>query len=199
MPSLFVAILCSCLLHGVIFFVLDRLLRQSFVASGPHPHSVVMASLGRHPVSRKASPIRIADVPENLPPVEAAGVSAGRADAAVDRSEASVSVTEDVADDKVFVQSSLLTVRPKALTEVDIDESLLSEDKAVGRVVLILWVSKSGEVVSVDVESSDYAEPTTALVQNGFRRLRFSPGRVGGTPVNSTMKIEVTYDYAFDR
>lgn len=199
MPSLLVAILCSCLLHGVIFFVLDRLLRQSFVASGPYPHSGVMASLGWHPVKGKASSIRIANVPENLPPAEVAGMAAGRADAAIDRSEAGVSVTEDVADDKVFVQSSLLTVRPKALTEVDIDESPLSEDKAVGRVVLILWVSKSGEVVSVDVESSDYAEPTTAVIRDGFRRLRFSPGLVGGTPVNSTMKIEVTYDYAFDR
>ena len=106
--------------------------------------------------------------------------------------------TEGGDDGAVFVRSSLLTVRPKALTEINVDESRLSGDMRIGRIVLTLWIDRSGAVINVDVESADYDESTVDAIVDGFRRLRFSPGLVGETPVNSTMEVEVTYGSSFD-
>lgn len=157
-----------------------------------------MANLGRHPTPEDERPVTVDNAPAVVAPIEDAGRASVREDAVFEPAEAAQSVAEDGADDKVFVQSSLLSVRPTALNEVSIDESQITENKAFGKIVMVLWISKTGETVSVDVESSDYAEPTTALIRDGFRRLRFSPGMVGGTPVNATMRIEVTYDHVFE-
>jgi len=197
-PSLLAAILCSLLLHGAAFFCADRLLLRSFIASGRHPHSTLVANLGRHPTPEGERPVTIDSAPAAVVPTEDAGRASARDNAVFEPVEEVQSVAGDGADDKVFVQSSLLSVRPTALNEVSVDESQITENKAFGRIVMVLWISKTGEVVSVDVESSDYAESTTALIRDGFRRLRFSPGMIGGTPVNSTMRIEVTYDHVFE-
>lgn len=197
-----VAVLSSVFLHGFAFGVLDLMLRRSFVTPAAPNRSMVAASLvvNRHARTRNrvrgAKVIELAQDPVRLEGFEEGG--GGRDYSAVDRHEGGGPTTQRDDGGAVFVQSSLLTVRPKALTEISIDESTLNGDTFGGRAVLALRIDRAGIVVSVDIKSSDYLPSATEAIVDGFRRLRFSPGLVGETPVNSTMEIEVAYGYPLD-
>lgn len=195
---LLVALSCSLLLHAIAVIVVERLLQRSFVASGHLLHSTLAANLKGAARPEEVRAVAIDEAVVNAVPTDSGERVSIQDDAVVEPVRVSQSAAAGRADDQVFVQSSLLSVSPNALGEVSIDESQITEHKAFGRIVMVLWISKVGEVVNVDVESSDYAESTTDRIRDGFRRLRFSPGMVGATPVNATMRIEVTYDHVFE-
>ena len=195
---LLVALSCSLLLHAIAVIVVERLLQRSFVASGHLLHSTLAANLKGAARPEEVRAVAIDEAVVNAVPTDSGERVSIQDDAVVEPVRVSQSAAAGRADDQVFVQSSLLSVSPNALGEVSIDESQIAENKAFGRIVMVLWISKVGEVVNVDVESTDYAESTTNRIRDGFRRLRFSPGMVGATPVNAIMRIEVTYDHVFE-
>ncbi len=196
---LLVALSCSLLLHAIAVIVVEMLFQRSFVASGRLLHLTLAANLTGPAGPAEVRPVAIDEAVVNVAPADPGERVSVQDETVVELvREVSESVAAGRADDQIFVQSSLLSVSPNALGEVSIDESQIAENKAFGRIVMVLWISKVGEVVNVDVESTDYAESTTNRIRDGFRRLRFSPGMVGATPVNATMRIEVTYDHVFE-
>lgn len=196
--SLLIAFVCSLLLHWVAFLLADLALRGSYVAFGPQPLLATFAVGGQSSGAAISKVPNIAQAPQVSPLYR---IKDGEVSHAVDQTEhaeAESSIETD-APESEFFETRLLSERPKALNEVAIDESLLVEDGAFGKIVLTLWISKTGDVVSIDVVSSDYSEPSTEVIREGFKNLRFSPGLIDGKPVNTTMKIEVTYDYVFEK
>ena len=208
--SLLIAFVCSLLLHWVAFLLADLALRGSYVAFGPQPLLATFAVGGQSSGAAISKVPNIAQAPQ-VSPLDR--IKDGEVSHAVDQTEhaevshavdktehaeAESSIETD-APESEFFETRLLSERPKALNEVAIDESLLVEDGAFGIIVLTLWISKTGDVVSIDVVSSDYSEPSTEVIREGFKNLRFSPGLIDGKPVNTTMKIEVTYDYVFEK
>jgi outer membrane biosynthesis protein TonB len=60
-----------------------------------------------------------------------------------------------------------------------------------GRLILLLWISESGGVDRVEIESSQLDGSMEKVIAEQFRRANFSPAHLEGRPVKSRMKIEV--------
>ena len=53
---------------------------------------------------------------------------------------------------------------------------------------------KETTVDDIFIEQSDLPEGFSRSVANGFKRLSFAPGEYNGQPVDSVIRIEVSYD-----
>ncbi|MEO8135180.1 MAG: energy transducer TonB [Betaproteobacteria bacterium] len=93
-----------------------------------------------------------------------------------------------------YYPTSLLSRRPEALAEPQLDDPVAKAVIASGKMVMTLWINDKGEVDKAVLDGSDlpglFAEPTI----NAFSRIRFKPGELNGQAVRTVMKIEVTFD-----
>jgi hypothetical protein len=62
-----------------------------------------------------------------------------------------------------------------------------------GRLQLLLWINKEGEVTKIDIEIIDAPDWFTNRVMGRFKQARFEPGLRDGKPVASLMHIEVSF------
>jgi hypothetical protein len=93
-----------------------------------------------------------------------------------------------------FYTTNQLTKRPRPTSEPKLDVPELGPVFPQGKVILKVWISELGQVVSVGVEESDLPETVSATAVAAFGKLRFVPGEINGRRVGVMMKIEVTYD-----
>jgi hypothetical protein len=94
-----------------------------------------------------------------------------------------------------YFSSDLLTIRPYPLTQLespDLSNSLLNG--SAGRIVLKVWVSDAGEVTATETEFTEMPIEVHEAIVAAFQRMRFMPGEIGGKPVGSILRIEMTYE-----
>lgn len=93
-----------------------------------------------------------------------------------------------------FYPTNQLSKRPQPLGSADLDTPEINLIVASGRMILKLWIDETGEVVDVEVESTELPEVFSRSAVAAFKHLRFTPGERGGVRVGSVMRIEVSYD-----
>jgi hypothetical protein len=89
-----------------------------------------------------------------------------------------------------FFDPSQLTERPKPLTEppLELMHSVLAR---AGTVQLVLSIDETGAVTAVDIDSASLPPAAAQRAAAIFAGMRFSPGRIDGTPVRSRVRITV--------
>lgn len=87
-----------------------------------------------------------------------------------------------------------LTVRPEPLAPIEPAYPVRSRELARGRIVLRLMINSGGTVDRVLIEESGLGTRFEDAAVSAFAAARFSPGRIGGTPVGSQMRVEVTFE-----
>jgi TonB family protein len=93
-----------------------------------------------------------------------------------------------------YYTTDQLTKRPQPTAEPELDTPEIGPVFASGTIILKLWISELGDVISVDVEKTDLPEIFSRTAVAAFRNLRFVPGELNGKRVGTVMRIEVTYD-----
>jgi TonB family protein len=93
-----------------------------------------------------------------------------------------------------YYTTDQLTKRPQPIAAAELDAPETRPIIASGTIVLKIWISERGDVISVDVEKTDLPEIFSRTAVAAFGKLRFVPGEINGQPVGTMMKIEVTYD-----
>lgn len=207
------ALLVSLLLHLAVILIADVMLRNSYSLAVKRPGrtKLVATVLAEKPSNKEKGDafdpvVRYGVEGVRLPRPEIVDVVPSQEERRPQPATESSSLEVqqglgegDVEDggqpaDADFYRSAELRVRPRPLAEVDIDTSSADGGAEAGTIVLNLWISRFGEVVSVSVVSSDYSESFTRAIIDGFKRLRFSPGMIDDRPVNSLMTVEAAYD-----
>jgi len=93
-----------------------------------------------------------------------------------------------------YYTTDQLTKRPQATGEAELDTPEIWPILTSGTIILKLWISELGDVISVDVEKTDLPEIFSRTAVAAFRNLRFVPGEINGQRVGTMMRIEITYD-----
>ena len=93
-----------------------------------------------------------------------------------------------------YYTTDQLTQRPQPTAEAQLDTPEIWPIPASGTIILKLWISEFGEVVSADVEKTDLPEIFSRTAVAAFRSLPFVPGEINGRRVGTIMRIEVIYD-----
>lgn len=87
-----------------------------------------------------------------------------------------------------------LEVRPKILVDsIPIDPPELRDEPAGGTLILKLWISASGDVDLVRVESSSLPEVFKESAIQSFKAAKFEPGKKKGIATGAIMPIELSY------
>jgi len=93
--------------------------------------------------------------------------------------------------DDGYVPSEFLS--QTAIPTSDIDLQDIASPEAPGRLQLLLWINKEGEVTKVDVELTQAPEWFSAQVIDRFKQAPFVPGQRDNKPAASLMRIEVSF------
>jgi hypothetical protein len=80
-----------------------------------------------------------------------------------------------------------------AIPTSDIDLQDIASPEAPGRLQLLLWINKAGEVTKVDVELTEAPQWFSAQVIDRFKQAPFVPGQRDNKPEASLMRIEVSF------
>ena len=98
------------------------------------------------------------------------------------------------AEDTAFHPRNRLTKRPQPLGIVEIDGQNVPASDNAGKVLLELWIDKTGRVSLVTTLMTELTESGTKAMADGFRKLKFRPGEIDGRPVGTVIKIEARYE-----
>lgn len=93
-----------------------------------------------------------------------------------------------------YYSTNKLTNLPKPIAEVELDTPEAMSMNVSGKLILRLWINERGEVIKVDLESSEVPELITESAVAAFKQLLFVPGDINGQQVGSVMVIEITYE-----
>ena len=93
-----------------------------------------------------------------------------------------------------YYPTDKLTRKPHALSDVWVESEGESPLVPAGKVVVRLKVDVQGNVVEAEAERSDFSNEVSALFLDAFRRVRFSPGEIDGSPVAVVIRIEAGYE-----
>lgn len=96
--------------------------------------------------------------------------------------------------ERTYFTVDSLSERPLILQ--DIDPTVLEnfEDISLKKLILRLMISEYGDVEKVIIEEAKLSEELLPEIESAFLRARFSPGRIQGLAVPSTLRIEVKLD-----
>jgi TonB family protein len=196
---LFASLVVSCLLHAALVFM--PYLGVSTSASRPavqggqklNPPRTLEATLALE----KKSDFAAAEVfPESAEGGSMADASAERV--ADEETRPAQDRTEGIGllpiPAPTYYTTDQLTKRPRPTAEAELDTPEIGPIIASGTIILKLWISELGSVVSVDVEKTNLPEIFSSTAVAAFRNLRFVPGEINGQRVGTVMRIEVTYD-----
>ena len=140
------------------------------------------------PLSPEKQPVT--EMATATPAPTPASASASASAPAPTPTEQPVSTPSDDPDEG-YLPSELLS-RP-ATPVGDIELQSIASPETSGRLQLVLWINKAGEVVKVDIEVTEGPSWFTDQVIDRFQQTRFEPGLKDGQPVASLMRIEVSF------
>jgi TonB family protein len=191
---LIVALACSAVLHALAFIVPslgERLPEFRFAVSGanrsPYPLTATLVLRGAHRFS--AAPLQAEG--ENVPRTSISGRAASNAIRPEEPGSARIGALP--IRSQAYYSTDQLSRRPQPLAAAELDPEQTKPVVASGKVVLKLWISDTGSVAEVEVESSDMPAMFTRTAVAAFKRLRFVPGERDGRPVGTVITIEVLY------
>ena len=183
----YAALMVSCLLHAAI--VLLPYLGARVTVSGPSLPGVQKPGSARilnvRLVEEKTAELSSAA----QPPVQPA--TSEQPPPASDRSLGSGLLPIPA---PTYYTTDQLSKRPQPMSEPNFDASGTGMDFGAGKVVLNLWISELGRVVSVQADKGGVPEAVAASAAAAFGKLRYVPGEINGRPVGVMMKIEVSFD-----
>lgn len=90
-----------------------------------------------------------------------------------------------------YLPSEFLSRTAKPTSDINLQD--IAPPEMPGRLQLLLWINKEGEVTQVDVEITEAPDGFTNQVMDHFKQVRFEPGLRDGKPVASLMHIEVSF------
>ncbi|MDP2808828.1 MAG: hypothetical protein Q8O34_01625 [Rhodocyclaceae bacterium] len=90
----------------------------------------------------------------------------------------------------VYFDAGELTRRATILEDVTHSDKLQASP-GTGKVILVLFISETGRVDRVEVESSRLTDAFQSVISGQFLSARFAPAERDGIPVKSRMRIEV--------
>ena len=180
---LYVALLISCLLHGVLFFLpyfgassaLSRAAARRALESRPAP--MLDVRLGQASGSAVAPARNAADEETSAAPRRAYGGEQLPLPA------------------PTYYTTDQLTKPPQPTSQPDLDPPHIARAIS-GTVVLKLWINELGGVNAVEVENSDLPPKISRTAAEAFGKVRFVPGEIDGRRVPALMRIEVRYGRA---
>ena len=181
------ALALSLMLHGALLATMDRLPaggRLGLAAPGKPWSAQLFATLREAPQGASLVPAGRQAVPPFVAPTEA-GPAASGANPAPQPASGLVASPR-------YLPASDLDEKPQIRTRPDL-EFPAGARAGSGRVVLRLYIGDSGSVDEIAVVS---AEPEPAFEEpavRAFASALFTPGRVRGVPVRSTLTMEVLF------
>ena len=205
------ALLASCFIHGLAWFVLGfNLERESADCCG------VLQGVEIHTKAGSSSQIlqltlRAPSVPEQTQATEV-NPSLASAPPSSDGGASESSLVQSKAQPKTpneviavstefgvirthFYEKSELNRFPVLLQAVQFEyETLTPEELQVGQVDLWLYISKSGRVVAVRTESNSLTPATLQVVFKELKKIQFTPGYSSGDPVPAKIRWQVIVD-----
>ena len=180
MPSkLYPALCISCALHGAAFAL-------------PEPGATVGIVKERATAHFQGLEVRLGDEVSRSPPKERPSPILGERGGLVQETDRDFQ--EPASPGPRYLGLIDLDQPPLPRAEPDFASSfpLVSSDG--GRLLLIVFVDPSGNVVRVDVESSDFPAVVAESAEAVLRDVKFLPGKYKGDPVHARMRVEITYD-----
>jgi hypothetical protein len=93
--------------------------------------------------------------------------------------------------DDGYLPSEFLSCTAKPTSDINLQD--IAPPEMPGRLQLLLWINKEGEVTQVDVEFTEAPDGFTDQVMSRFKQARFEPGLRDDKPVASLMHIEVSF------
>lgn len=83
---------------------------------------------------------------------------------------------------------------PEPQEDVGIPPAAPSDLSGSGRTILVLFIAANGHVDKIEVESSELSSAHLERAIDSFRSATFLPAEKDGQPVNSRVRIEISYD-----
>jgi hypothetical protein len=196
---LFASLVVSCLLHAAIFFM--PYLGASTSASRPSAQGGQNLKPPRTLNATLALEKKSAYAAAEVSPIFAAGGSVADASAepmASEEPRPAMNRTEGIdllpIPAPTYYTTDQLTKRPRPTGEAELDTPEIWPILTSGTIILKLWISELGDVISVDVEKTDLPEIFSRTAVAAFTNLRFVPGEINGRRVGTMMRIEITYN-----
>jgi hypothetical protein len=93
-----------------------------------------------------------------------------------------------------YFDAAMLTVRPRAKTQIQIPEPETNGFEGSLGATLILFIGRDGLVNRIEFEASTLPPDFEAMTRRAFEGALFTPGRINGRAVNVRLPIEVTFD-----
>lgn len=90
-----------------------------------------------------------------------------------------------------YLDPKELTRRARVLEDIEPSPDELEGRPGSGKIVLVLFISETGKVDRVELESSRLEEPFPSSLSRQFLAARFAPAERDGIPVKSRMRVEV--------
>ena len=194
LKRLVVALTLSCLLHAALFFVpyLGVSTNPSRPAVQSRQNGTLNATLAleKHSAFAFAEASAVATERRSIEKAAADRRASEEARAAPDRA---VGIGLLPITAPAYYTTDRLTKRPQPTAEAELDTPETWPIPASGKIILKLWISESGDVVSADVEKTDLPELFSRTAVTAFKNLRFVPGEIDGRRVRTVMRIEVIY------
>jgi TonB family protein len=191
---LFACLMVSCLLHAALAFVpylgASSSAYQPAVQGGQKPPRTLSATL----VLDKQSAFTVAEVSAkggSMADSSAERIANEQPRPALDHA---VGIGLFPIPAPTYYTTDQLTKRPQPIAAAELDAPEIRPIIASGTIILKLWISELGDVISVDVEKTDLPEIFSRAAVAAFRHLRFVPGELNGQRVGTVMRIEITYD-----
>lgn len=93
-----------------------------------------------------------------------------------------------------YFKASELDEKPQVLADIssDLASHLVGELPQSG--ILRLLINERGEIDKVVIDESGFSEANQHLVQDAFSKMKFHAGKIGGNPVKSELKIEISLE-----
>jgi hypothetical protein len=93
-----------------------------------------------------------------------------------------------------YFPSTELTDRPSVLHDVPSEQFIDLPPLPNQSVILRLFINEYGNIDKVKIEESFLPEAIEQMLIDTFSKAKFQPGKIGGLPVKSQIRIEVTLE-----
>ena len=82
--------------------------------------------------------------------------------------------------------------KPSILRDIPPEKMAVLPDAPSQPMIVQLLISDQGDIDKVIIEDSELSGQVKQFVIDSFRNVKFRPGKLGGMPVRSQMRIEVS-------
>jgi hypothetical protein len=92
-----------------------------------------------------------------------------------------------------YFSSSEVSIQPQVITEVEFDTPELTILPGAGKAILVLYISETGGVDRIEIESTEVGNKLTRIALQQFAKAVFRPAMIEQTAVKSRLRIEVLF------